>query len=103
MQKTNDPPDPDTVQENVGEHSDFAGGLAPAHFFAGGRRFDVEYREEANGVWYASTEVFRAKNGVLYHPDHAKFPLSGKEEVYSEEREGATPGDAFQALLAIVQ
>jgi hypothetical protein len=55
------PFEPDHVSEHPGEHVELEDGSAPNHFYIGKRRFDVEYREEANGVWYALCEVFRAK------------------------------------------
>jgi hypothetical protein len=81
-----EPSEPDYVSGNPGEHIEFADGSAPDHFYAGKRRFDVRYREGPNGVWYASSEVFRAKNRVLYDPNHAPFDPPW-DEVYDEEAE----------------
>jgi hypothetical protein len=94
--------EPDFVSGNPGEHVELSDGSAPDHFYAGKRRFDVEYREEANGVHFASAEIFRAKNGVLYDANQAPFDVP-TDEIYVEEAEGTSPSDAFEALRGKIE
>jgi hypothetical protein len=69
------------------------------HFYSGGRRFDVTYGNEPNGVRIAETQVYTTEKGVTFHPDHVPFPFS-HDDVHGEEAAGSSCQEAFDALVS---